>query len=78
MNNSQQIKNSERLSAIPSWPAAVSYFNAGSKKDASPVYEVSFVMYANGVSRKLKLNYISFSLNGELSSLEFLAAEPCP
>jgi hypothetical protein len=72
------IKNAETLDAIPSWPVVVSYYDQGPKKDGLPSYEVSFRMYANGVSRKLKLDYGTFSLNGELSAIEFLPMKPCP
>lgn len=73
-----QVKNSEVLATIPSWPVVVSYYDQGPKKDALPSYEVSFRMYENGVSRKLKLDYGTFSLKGELSAIEFLPQKPCP
>ena len=72
------VKNSEVLDTIQSWPVVVSYYDQGPKKDGLPSYEVSFRMYANGVSRKLKLDYGTFSLNGELTEIEFLTAKPCP
>jgi hypothetical protein len=72
------IKNGEALSALPSWPVVVSYYDQGPRKDGLPSYEVSFRMYPNGVSRKLKLDYGTFSLSGELSSIEFLETKPCP
>ncbi len=72
------IKNSARLDNIPSWPVVVSYYEQGPKKDGLPSYEISFRMYANGVSRKLKLDYGTFSLDGELSSIEFPDTKPCP
>ncbi len=72
------VKNSGLLDAIPSWPVVVSYYEQGPKKDGLPTYEISFRMYANGVSRKLKLDYGTFSLDGELSSIDFLEAKPCP
>ncbi len=72
------IKNSEVLDKIQSWPVLVSYYEQGPKKDGLPSYEVSFRMYANGVSRKLKLDSGTFSLNGELSAIQFLPAKPCP
>ncbi len=72
------VKNSEALDAIQSWPVVVSYYERGQQKDALPTYEISFRMYANGVSRKLKLDYGTFSLNGELSAIEFSKAKPCP
>jgi len=78
--NSQlpSIKNSEVLDNLPSWPVVVSYYEKGANKDGLPAYEVSFRMYANGVSRKLKLDYGNFSLDGELSSIEFPETKPCP
>jgi hypothetical protein len=56
----------------------VSYYDQSPKKDGLPSYEVSFRMYSNGVSRKLKLDYGTFSLAGELSGIEFLESKPCP
>jgi hypothetical protein len=73
-----RVKNSENLDAIPSWPVVVSYYEQNAKKDGLPSYEVSFRMYANGVSRKLKLDYGTFSLKGELTTIEFLPTKPCP
>jgi hypothetical protein len=72
-----QVKNSEVLADLPSWPMIVSYFDPGQSQDGLPVYEISFRMYSNGVSRKLKLDYGNFSLNGELSSIEFSQTKPC-
>ncbi len=72
------VKNSEELDSIQSWPVVVSYYDQGPKKDGLPSYEVSFRMYANGVSRKLKLDYGTFSLNGELTEIEFSKTKPCP
>ncbi len=72
------VKNAETLDAIQSWPVVVSYYEQSPKKDGLPAYEVSFRMYANGVSRKLKLDYGTFSLNGELSAIEFGKTKPCP
>ena len=72
------IKNSGALDSIPSWPIVVSYYEQTPKKDGLPAYEISFRMYANGVSRKLKLDYGTFSLDGELASIEFLETKPCP
>jgi hypothetical protein len=72
------VKNAEALDAIQSWPIVVSYYERGQQKDGLPSYEVSFRMYANGVSRKLKLDYGTFALNGELSAIEFSKTKPCP
>ncbi len=72
------VKNAETLDGMQSWPVVVSYYERGPQKDGLPAYEVSFRMYANGVSRKLKLDYGTFSLNGELSAIEFSNTKPCP
>ncbi len=71
------VKNAQELDKLRSWPVLVSYYDRGPKKDELPTYEVSFRMYENGVSRKLKLDYGTFSLNGRLSAIEFLEAKPC-
>ncbi|MBJ7536032.1 cell envelope integrity EipB family protein [Rhodomicrobium vannielii ATCC 17100] len=72
------IKNAEILDSIQSWPVVVSYYEQNGKKDGLPTYEVSFRIYANGVSRKLTLDYGAFALSGELSAIEFLPSKPCP
>jgi hypothetical protein len=72
------VKNADALNGVTSWPVVVSYYDQSQKKDGLPSYEVSFRMYANGVSRKLKLDYGTFSLTGELSSIEFPPRKACP
>ncbi|WKW49780.1 cell envelope integrity EipB family protein [Rhodomicrobium lacus] len=71
------VKNAENLDSIQSWPVVVSYYEPNAKKDGLPTYEVSFRIYANGVSRKLTLDYGAFALSGELSAIEFLPSTPC-
>lgn len=72
------IKNADSLDSVASWPVVVSYYEPSEKKDGLPSYEISFRMYANGVSRKLKLDYGTFALAGDLSSIEFLPQKNCP
>ena len=72
------VKNADALNAVASWPVIVSYYETNDKKDGLPSYEISFRMYANGVSRKLKLDYGTFALAGDLSSIEFLPEKSCP
>jgi hypothetical protein len=61
------------------WPVTVSYFERGKPKDGEqqPDYQMSFDLYANGVSRALKIDYGEFVLDGELKELEFLAPTAC-
>jgi hypothetical protein len=61
---------------LPRWPVSVSYFEEGG--DASqPLYVISFELLENGVSRKLKLDYGDFGLNGTLTRLDVIKAAPC-
>lgn len=61
------------------WPVAISYFERGKKTDGEqlPDYQMSFDLYANGVSRALKIDYGEFVLDGELTELEFLKSTDC-
>ena len=63
----------------PAWPVTISYFDreADASAERLPVYEASFLLYDDGVSRKLVLRYDDYSLTGQLSSLEYFEEEPC-
>ena len=67
------------FSGLPHWPVTVSYFEKGSgKTDDTPTYVTSFVLYSNGIGRKLRIDYGKFALNGQLTHLEMLPAPACP
>lgn len=72
----------QALSPLKAWPVAIGYFDAAAKGDAMPSYELAFLLYANGVSRKLVIDYGDFVVHGVLSALDFLgegrAGRPCP
>lgn len=71
-------RNMEMLDTLTSWPVAISYFNQSQKPDEGmPAYQLGFRLYANGVSRDLRIDYGSFSLTGELSQLEFHTPPDC-
>ncbi len=76
-SNASNIKNAEVLNGMKAWPVVVSYYDQSKIKDGLPSYEVSFRLFANGVSRKLKLDYGTFSLVGDLKSIEFTKVKPC-
>ena len=42
-----------------------------------PVYELSFLFFENGVSRKLFIDYGEFAIQGELKEITFLAPSKC-
>ena len=67
------VQNAEALDAVAAWPVSIAYFEPGSdNSDAVPVYELSFLFFANGVSRKLYIDYGEFGLKGTLTEIQFL------
>jgi hypothetical protein len=73
-----QIKNAEELDHLTAWPVSIAYFEPGSdKKDAVPVYELSFLFFANGVSRRLFIDYGEFAIQGEIKEIVFLPPSKC-
>ena len=66
------------LTNLIHWPITVSYFDQELAGERTPVYVMSFVLYENGVSRRLKIDYDNFSIVGRLANLELLPPEPCP
>ncbi len=76
--NARDMPGRDRLADLRSWPVSISYFEAGAASDGLPSYQLSFRLYENGVSRKLRIDYGTFALKGELSSLEFHESDACP
>jgi hypothetical protein len=72
------VKNADALDAIAAWPVSIGYFEPGSdNSDAVPVYELSFLFFADGVSRKLYIDYGEFALKGALTEIQFLPQARC-
>ena len=61
------------------WPVNVSYFESGTggSGEVTPVYQFSYRLYENGISRKLLLDYGDFSIKGELVDLEIYEQTAC-
>jgi EipB-like len=74
--HAEAAANAEPLKGHESWPVTLSYFEPGAG-EREPAYVMSFVLYDNGVSRALTLNYGDFKLKGELKSIEFLSSPDC-
>lgn len=69
----------QELAALTRWPLTVSYFDrAKGEGDQTPLYSISFEAYENGISRALKLDYGTFVLTGEMTTLELRQSKPCP
>jgi hypothetical protein len=62
------------------WPVTIAYFNDGAAGDPTPVYNMSFKLYENGITRDLTMDYGDFALQGSLVKLEVLKKQqdPCP
>ena len=66
------------LDALAAWPVTITYFELGAERtDAVPVYELSFLYFENGVSRRLKIDYGDFAIEGDLTDITFLPETPC-
>ena len=73
-----RVKNAERARRLAAWPVSIGYFEPGSdSKDAVPVYELTFLFFENGVSRKLFIDYGEFAIHGELKEITFHAPSKC-
>lgn len=59
------------------WPVTIAYFNDGEEGDGLPIYNMSFKLYDNGVTRDLTMDYGDFVLHGKLAGLELLKQEEC-
>ena len=74
----EPIKNVERLAGLKSWPVTIAYYGAGSTKaDGLPEHQMSFLLYENGVARKLGLDYGSLTVKGTLAGIEFYEPAKC-
>jgi hypothetical protein len=73
-----RVDQSGKLEGVAAWPIALAYFEHGQEdKDAVPSYEMSFLFYANGVSRKLVIDNGDYTLTGTLAELTMLDRQPC-
>jgi hypothetical protein len=66
----------KKLGDLPSWPVSIGYFEA-KDGDLTPSYQIDFRLYENGVSRNLLIDYGDFSIQGKLTSLEYLKPKEC-
>lgn len=61
------------------WPVSIAYFDPdqADQGEQTPDYRISFLLYENGISRQLQMDYREFSIKGQLSKLELLDEPPC-
>ena len=66
----------ERFADAPSWPVQVSYF-LPDDLGGLPDYQVSYRIFANGVSSNMVLDYGDIIVDGTLKELVILPQDPC-
>ena len=72
------VESAKPLASVRAWPVSISYYDPGTQRqDAVPTYELSFLYYANGVSRRLLIDYGSFAVRGVLKEIFFLDPGKC-
>ncbi|GJE17777.1 cell envelope integrity EipB family protein [Methylobacterium marchantiae] len=57
------------MASMKRWPVTLSYFTSG-QGERTPVYVLTFLLYENGVSGGLSLNYGDFTIAGDLTRLD--------
>jgi hypothetical protein len=67
------------LDGVDRWPVTISYFDPtkAAPGEQTPVYSISFDLYANGISGSIRLDYGDFTLKGAMASLDFLPQTKC-
>ncbi len=74
----RKVAHADRLNGVRAWPVSIAYFEPRTDGlDALPVYEITFWMFENGVSRKLSIDYGDFALEGDLTDIEFHEPSKC-
>jgi hypothetical protein len=72
------VDNAEKLQGLPAWPVSIGYYEVGNDRgDALPAYELAFVMFDNGVSHRIFIDYGEFAVRGQLQELVLLGAGQC-
>ena len=69
----------EVFSERKAWPVTMSYFepkqdNTG---EALPIYEASFLLYGDGLTRQLKMRYPDYELQAALTKVEYFDSTAC-
>lgn len=69
----------DAIGAHVSWPVVFAYFDPSTRmQEAPPAYQMSSLLYDNGIIRKLRFDYGNYSINGALTEIEFFDQGPCP
>lgn len=73
-----EVASAKPLEGLVAWPMSISYYEPETQRqDSVPTYELAFLYYSNGVSRRLKIDYGSFAVRGVLKEISFLDPGKC-
>lgn len=77
--NGENLPEVSALEGMKYWPVTIAYFDTENERqgETTPIYELAFELYENGVSGGLNMKYGDFSVRGELKEVEYLATEKC-
>lgn len=64
------VAKSAGIDTVRHWPVTISYFDGPANGEQSPTYELSFILYENGITRRLRLDYGDFALTGKMVKLD--------
>lgn len=68
------------LAGLNYWPVTVAYFDPADEDvsgEVTPVYQLSFWLFQNGVSGHLTLDYGDFTIKGKMAALELYEETGC-
>lgn len=68
----------EALAGVSAWRVNESYYNADSDADGLPTFHTRYVLYENGVSDDLFLDFGEYALRGGIAELSLGEAPSCP
>jgi hypothetical protein len=65
------------VNGLVGWPVSISYFKPEKKDQETPDYQISMMLYENGVSGDMSLNYGDFVLDAKLTDIKLLKTDDC-
>lgn len=72
----REVKFMGAYADAPVWPVIISYFDDAENKDGLPSFRTEFLLYENGITRNLFMDYGDFSIRGKLARLDILEGAP--
>ncbi len=63
------------IATMRHWPVTISYFDPA--EGMTPRFTMAFIVYQNGITRDMRIDYGQFALVGKLTALELLPEEEC-